>query len=1504
MYRRILAVIMSAALVVSGLTITPSRVDASVYSSAGSGSWGLVWSDEFNQNAGTSPNSNYWQYDIGNGSSGWGNNEIQYYTNSTSNVAIENVDGAVDGKALRITAKRENGQITSARIKSLDKQYVKYGRVEARIKTSNGMQPGVWPAFWMMGNDINTNGMGWPLCGEIDIMEHRNRESEVISTLHWNSGSSYNHSYYGSELNGAYGYVDTMDNWHTYALEWYEDCMKFFLDGNCYETITLTSDMAEEFHKPHFILLNLAIGGTNTPFTKNTTVTNDWQTSSMYVDYVRVYQGSDGNFYRAQTSDTSDIQTTASPTAGMTACASDGWYGAGSVWDYNFSASWAQASGYYAGGSQNDFTIYISNPSLYEWGSMIRARQGVTAGHSYNYTINYNSNKAGSALIKEDVSQTGDQTVGIVSGNGTINGSFKAGASQTEAQILMDLRGFSAGTKIKITGLTLTDTSSGATTTTQAPTTKAEGDYTGTTIDWSGISYAGDGAGGGSYSNKYKFYCENSNVSLVNIQESFGTEAGLYVTFPSGLSSSTLGGYAIQGAGALFYLSALTAKETKFTVIDGGGTRYTCYVYYADGSGTVDITDETPVTTAAPETTTVAASDLPSGFISATTNDWSTAGSWGCYFGDWNGSASGAYQLVSNTNYKLYFKTANTGADWLVQARYDAEAVSGHTYKVTATITTDKAGSIGIKEDLSNSGVEQVYTNLPVGTTTVIGEYTVTQDNIRVMFELGRGISAGTTLSFDNIVIEDITESETTAPGEEPTASSYIRTVHIDTYGGTISSDKKIDCGIVIMDKVGGDSYEDTVVYDTIDSTGTIKIRGNSTSLADKKPYNISFSSKTEVFGMGSAKKWSLLANAFDKSLVRNRLAMEFASDMGLAYTSESTYVDLYVNGVYYGNYLLIESVEVGKDRVDIDVANESDVLVEREAERNEEGVVYFTTNTYGVRFAMDDPEEIDTASVHYANMLSKFNGFEAALTTGAYDTVAQYIDIDSFANFYIVNELFKNVDFNYSSTRFYIKNGKIYAGPLWDLDLSSGNALSSYYPSYYPNGDSAQGLWCQNFIWFRVLMEIPEFKDKVEARYTEAQPLIANMISGTTGNSIDALTNTYATAFEMNYTAEAAGGAGWSVSQADSADYYSKASEAGWQTYKAATDYLKEWLTSRNTFLLKEFAKESLAGVTANSTKIDGITYKNLVKDTGVTVTSSSNESDDKPPTLAIDGNEGTRWASARNDNQQLIIDLGAEYNIKGLSILWEAASAATYAVKVSTNGTSYTEVAAYTSSEGARKDDIVLNEEAVARYVMIDCYTRTTIYGFSIYELAVWGSDVSNVPISRDIEINGFQISTLVEGIRTVYSVDNTVEGQQISEVGLIYGIETEGFSKDDMVYGSDNQYVYTSVGTANGKLDHTYSKSASYAMTMTFGGNNAMAYNAVYYVRAYAKLSDGTIVYTNLDTYTVYDVADRLYRSCLMSTAIGHEYLYDKILHPLNNSYKKVDYNWVNILAPAEF
>lgn len=308
-----------------------------------------------------------------------------------------------------------------------------------------------------------------------------------------------------------------------------------------------------------------------------------------------------------------------------------------------------------------------------------------------------------------------------------------------------------------------------------------------TGLNWSGISYAGDGAGGGTYSNKYKFYCANDKVSLVNIQNGFETEPGLYVTFPTGISSCSLGtdAYYIQGAGILLHLSAFTLQETQFTVTDATGT-YTCYVYYADGKGSnIDNTvkpEET--TTVKPEETTTNVS----GFNKGAVNEWALAGNWGVYYGDWSGTADVSYKYISDAEYHLHFNKANKGAAWLVQSRYDVAAIAGHRYRVTVSVTTDKAGSIGIKEDLSNGGTNPVYTDIPVGTTVITGEYTVEQDKMRVMFELGQGIDTGTTLTFSDITIEDITgtEADTTIPSTETTTVAEETTSKGTTVGGPI----------------------------------------------------------------------------------------------------------------------------------------------------------------------------------------------------------------------------------------------------------------------------------------------------------------------------------------------------------------------------------------------------------------------------------------------------------------------------------------------------------------------------------------------------------------------------------------------------------------------------------------------------------------------------------------------------------------------------------------------
>ncbi|NLG84815.1 MAG: glycoside hydrolase family 16 protein [Firmicutes bacterium] len=227
----------------------------------------LVWSDEFN---GSSINSSNWSFDIGGG--GWGNNELQYYTDRSENARIENGN-------LVIEARKESYQgyqYTSARLKTQGKRSFTYGRIEARMKLPMGQ--GLWPAFWMLG--ANFPSVGWPKCGEIDIMEHINNETVVHGTIHWDNNG---YAYYG----GASGYVD-VTQYHVYSVEWTPSYIRWFVDGVKFWEANIANSIngTDEFHKPFFIILNLAVGG-NWPGAPNSSTVFP---ARVYVDYVRVYQ--------------------------------------------------------------------------------------------------------------------------------------------------------------------------------------------------------------------------------------------------------------------------------------------------------------------------------------------------------------------------------------------------------------------------------------------------------------------------------------------------------------------------------------------------------------------------------------------------------------------------------------------------------------------------------------------------------------------------------------------------------------------------------------------------------------------------------------------------------------------------------------------------------------------------------------------------------------------------------------------------------------------------------------------------------------------------------------------------------------------------------------------------------------------------------------------------------------------------------------------------------------
>ncbi|MDF2869236.1 MAG: 1,3--beta-D-glucan 3-glucanohydrolase [Anaerocolumna sp.] len=231
--------------------------------------WSLVWSDEFN---GSSLSSSNWTAEIGTGSGGWGNNELQYYTNRSQNLSVS-------GGNLILTAQKESYggmNYTSARIKTQNLKSFTYGKIEARIKLPSGQ--GLWPAFWMLGDNITS--VGWPKCGEIDIMERVNNNAYVNGTVHWDSNGQADYGQVSGSLD--------FSQFHTYSIEWDSSYIRWFVDGVQFNEFYIQNNAGgtEEFQKSFFILLNLAVGG-NWPGSPNNQTAFP---SQMLVDYVRVYK--------------------------------------------------------------------------------------------------------------------------------------------------------------------------------------------------------------------------------------------------------------------------------------------------------------------------------------------------------------------------------------------------------------------------------------------------------------------------------------------------------------------------------------------------------------------------------------------------------------------------------------------------------------------------------------------------------------------------------------------------------------------------------------------------------------------------------------------------------------------------------------------------------------------------------------------------------------------------------------------------------------------------------------------------------------------------------------------------------------------------------------------------------------------------------------------------------------------------------------------------------------
>ena len=232
----------------------------------------LIWQDEFD---GKSLDLSSWTHETGKGDNGWGNNELQHYRSQNTSVEREH---------LIITAKEESfsgSEYTSLRIITENKKQFRYGRIDIRAVMPKGQ--GLWPALWMLGSNFRT--VGWPACGEIDIMEMiggQGREKTVHGTVHWQQDG--NRAQFGGEYSLAAGTLS--DQFHVYSIEWDAGSIRWFIDNKQYHVIDTTPEQLDEFRRSFFLIFNVAVGG-DWPGSPNDSTSFP---QHMIVDYVRVFQ--------------------------------------------------------------------------------------------------------------------------------------------------------------------------------------------------------------------------------------------------------------------------------------------------------------------------------------------------------------------------------------------------------------------------------------------------------------------------------------------------------------------------------------------------------------------------------------------------------------------------------------------------------------------------------------------------------------------------------------------------------------------------------------------------------------------------------------------------------------------------------------------------------------------------------------------------------------------------------------------------------------------------------------------------------------------------------------------------------------------------------------------------------------------------------------------------------------------------------------------------------------
>ncbi len=378
--------------------------------------------------------------------------------------------------------------------------------------------------------------------------------------------------------------------------------------------------------------------------------------------------------------------------------------------------------------------------------------------------------------------------------------------------------------------------------------------------------------------------------------------------------------------------------------------------------------------------------------------------------------------------------------------------------------------------------------------------------------------------------------------------------IYLETEAPVLSKEESVKGKMQIDANNSG--YQQTVTEFQMEMRG----RGNSTWGMPKKPYRIKLDKKAEILGMAAAKKWVLLANFTDKTILRNALAFELGARFEVPFTPKSRFVEVILNGEYLGNYLLTDQVEVGENRVNIPELSQaspaSDIsggyLLEVDARLGEP---YWFITKKGVAITIKSPEEITEDQLNYIS--SYLQATEDAMFsekfTDASEGYNKYIDVESFINWYLVNELTRNNDADFFSSVYMYKDrgGKLTLGPIWDFDIAFGNVN-------YNGNNAPQGWWVNNSVWISRLMEDPIFRKKVQVRW--------NMLKATKINSIFDFINQQAAYLKLSQKQN--------FNKWDVLYNYTWPNAVVLGSYDNEVQYMKEWLAKRIAWMDDEFKK------------------------------------------------------------------------------------------------------------------------------------------------------------------------------------------------------------------------------------------------------------------------------------------------------------------------------------------